>query len=120
MTTPTPSPDAVLFSAVKDLAARSAHTFWQAAAGSAATLYAGSGLDVHELLSISGSEKLIVTVVGGAAAAGLSAVKSLVKTYVSTRKSTLEAEAAAVAREQLSKLPKGAQQVVVTAVDAIK
>lgn len=76
----------VLLAAVQDLGARSLHTFWQAALATAGTLWAASGLDVHELASVAGLEKLGVTVVGGAAAAGLSAVKSLLVTYVTSKK----------------------------------
>ncbi|HEV7214785.1 MAG TPA: hypothetical protein VGP33_06635 [Chloroflexota bacterium] len=77
---------AVIQSAVLDLAKRAGHTFWQAAAANLTVLYAASGLHVHELLSISGAEKALVTVVGGAAAAGFSAVKTLVASYLSSKK----------------------------------
>lgn len=88
MTTPTQNPGEaqVLLTAVEDLAKRAGHTFWQTSLATLGTLYAASGLDVHEILTVSGAEKLIVTVVGGAAAAGLSAVKSLVVTYLASKK----------------------------------
>lgn len=86
MTTPSPSEAQVLERAVADLANRSFHTFWQSAVASASVLWAGSGLNAHELVHISGLEKFAVTVVGGAGAAGLSAVKTLVKTYVASKK----------------------------------
>lgn len=76
----------VLLTAVRDLGVRAFHTFWQSAVATAGTLYAASGLDAHEIASVGGLEKLAVVVVGGAGAAGLSAVKTLVLTYHTSKK----------------------------------
>lgn len=76
----------VLLTAVRDLGVRAFHTFWQSASATAAVLWSASGLNAHEIASVSGLEKFGVVVVGGAGAAGLSAVKTLVLTFLSSKK----------------------------------
>lgn len=65
-----------------DLAERAASTFWQTSAATAAILWAGTGLHVHDLLTVDGLHKAVVAVGGGAAAAGFSAVKSMVRGWL--------------------------------------
>lgn len=69
---------------VKDLLARSGHTFVQSFIATLVTLYAASGLDVSSLLSLSGLGKFYTTVVVAAAAALISLVKTTVVAFTKT------------------------------------
>jgi hypothetical protein len=81
---------------VADLGKRAGNTFWQAASSSAAVLWAGSGLHVHDLATVSGFDKSVSLVVVGAVGAGLSAVKTAAVAYFVARRARLvhDAEAA--------------------------
>ena len=89
MTTPS-APGAgeaqVVVNLVKDVAVRAFHTFWQAAAGSLAVSFSASGLDVHQIASVAGAEKVGLGFAASAVAAGLSALKTLVLSYQSGKK----------------------------------
>lgn len=65
-----------------DLAERAASTFWQAASATAAVLWAASGLNVGDLLTVDGLHKAVVSVGGGAVAAGFSAVKTMARGWL--------------------------------------
>jgi hypothetical protein len=69
---------------VKDLAERSFHTLWQAVAASFVVLYAASGLNVSNLVTLSGLEKAWSSVAIGVGAALLSALKTSVMAFIAT------------------------------------
>lgn len=69
---------------VKDLLARSGHTFVQSFIATLVTLYAASGLDVSSLLSLSGLGKFYTTVVVAAAAAFISLAKTTIIAFTKT------------------------------------
>lgn len=58
-----------------DTVQRAAHTFWQAAAGSAIATFGGAGLNLGDLADLSVDQKIITSAV----VAGLGAVFSLLK-----------------------------------------
>lgn len=62
---------------VRDVAIRALHTFWQTFSASLLVVWAGSGLNVADLVHISAWHKLAVAVIAAAGAAALSTVKSL-------------------------------------------
>jgi hypothetical protein len=74
---------------VADLGKRAANTFWQAASGTAATLWGGSQLNVHDLTSVDGLHKTVLVVGAGAIGAGASAVKTLLVGWVKGRRKQL-------------------------------
>lgn len=58
-----------------DTVQRAAHTFWQAAAGSAIATFGGAGLNLGDLTNLSADQKIVTSAV----VAGLGAVFSLLK-----------------------------------------
>jgi hypothetical protein len=62
---------------VRDVALRAAHTFWQTFTASLAVLWAASGLNVSDLVTVSAAHKLAAAVLAAAGASALSTLKSL-------------------------------------------
>jgi len=73
---------------VRDLATRALHTFWQTFTAGIAVEWAGSGLDVNTLTTLSAWHKVLLMLIAAAAAAALSTVKSLAANTTVRRQAT--------------------------------
>lgn len=79
---------------VRDLATRALHTFWQTFTAGVAVEWAGAGLDVNTLTSLSAWHKVLLMLIAAATAAALSTVKSLAaNTTVRQQATTLAGDA---------------------------
>lgn len=109
MTTKTPT-------LARDLLTRAGHTAYQAAAATAAVLWAQSGLHLTDLAHADGWAKLWSAVVVGALAAAVSAVKTTALGYVAVRRAKL---IASVQAQLLGAQPKLAVDVAKGNVGAV-
>lgn len=75
---------------VKDLGARALHTFWQAFVAGLVVMWAASGLDVSDLVTVASWHKVLVMLLAAAGAAALSTVKGLVKQLRSNKQSIVQ------------------------------
>lgn len=74
----------------RDVVTRAAHTAWQAAAATAATLWAASGMHVADLAHASGWAHLWTAVAVGVLGAALSAAKTSVIGYAAAHRAQLD------------------------------
>lgn len=97
----------------ESLLKRAANTFWQAASATAVTLFLASGLTPADLLSQDGIKRLWASVLVGAIAAGLSAVKTVAVGYWLAHRSELALKVYAATSKALTTavVAPGPQQV---------
>lgn len=67
--------------ALRDLALRAFHTFWQTFTAVFGGLYVASGLDVTQVVDVDSGKRFLAGVVAAAGAAALSATKTVVKSF---------------------------------------
>lgn len=89
---------------VKDLGQRVAATAVTTAGGTATVLWAGSGLHVRDLLTVTGWDKAWTLVGAGVLAAILEAARTTVFTYFSARKARITAEVKAELETHVAKV----------------